>query len=89
MSAWAVFTMMGLYPDNPADPSYTITAPVFDKVTIRLEEPVNGHDTLVISAPGASQSDRIESVTVGGKKHGYRITHADLMKNGGFTLKMK
>lgn len=72
------------------DPSYTITAPVFDKVTIRLEQPVNGHDHLVISAPGASHSDRIQSISVGGKKYGsYRISHADLMKYGGFTLKMK
>ena len=84
MSAWAVFTMMG----NPADPSYTITAPVFDKVTIRLEQPVNGHDHLVISAPGASKSDRIQSVFVGGKKYGsYRISHTDLIKNGGFKMK--
>lgn len=90
MSAWAVFTMMGIYPDNPADPSYTITAPVFDKVTIRLEQPVNGHKELVISAPGASKSDRIQSISVGGKKYGsYRISHTDLLKNGGFTLKMK
>lgn len=34
MSAWAVFSMMGLYPDCPGDPSYTLTTPAFDRVEI-------------------------------------------------------
>lgn len=34
MSAWAVFSMMGLYPDCPAEPFYTLTTPTFDKVRI-------------------------------------------------------
>lgn len=89
MSAWAVFSMMGIYPDNPADPSYTITSPVFDKVTIRLEQPVGGHETVVISAPGAAENTRIEGIKVAGKPYkSFRISHADLLKNGGFTLKM-
>ena len=34
MSAWAVFSMMGLYPDCPGEPYYTLTAPTFDRVEI-------------------------------------------------------
>ena len=89
MSAWAVFSMMGIYPDNPADASYTITSPVFDKVTIRLEQPVNGHKTIVISAPGAGENKRIHRILVGGKPYkSYRISHADLLQHGGFSLEM-
>ena len=87
MSAWAVFSMMGIYPDNPADASYTITTPVFDKVTIRLEQPVNGHDHLVIEAPGAADNTRIKGITVGGRPYkSFRISHQDLLRNGGFKL---
>ena len=34
MSAWAVFSMMGFYPDCPGEPAYTLTAPVFDTIEI-------------------------------------------------------
>ena len=89
MSAWAVFSMMGIYPDNPADASYTITTPVFDKVTIRLEQPVNGHDHLVIEAPGAADNTRIKGITVGGRPYkSFRISHNDLLRNGGFKLRL-
>ena len=34
MSAWAVFAMMGFYPDCPGQPYYTLFSPVFDEVRI-------------------------------------------------------
>ena len=34
MSAWAVFSMMGFYPDCPGVPEYTLTDPTFDRITI-------------------------------------------------------
>ena len=34
MSAWAVFSMMGLYPDCPGEAAYTLTRPVFDTIEI-------------------------------------------------------
>ena len=37
MSAWYVFTSMGFYPVNPASDEYLLCSPLFDKVTIRLE----------------------------------------------------
>ena len=50
MSAWAVFSMMGFYPDCPGHPSYTLTTPAFDSVEIRLDPDLcNGKDRLVIS----------------------------------------
>ena len=37
MSAWAIFSMMGFYPDCPGVPEYTLTTPTFDKVTVQLD----------------------------------------------------
>ena len=76
MSAWAVFSMLGLYPDCPGQPYYTLTAPVFEKATLH----VPGGD-IVITAPDASQSDRVSRVRLGSKTlGGYRITHQQLME---------
>ena len=50
MSAWAVFSMMGFYPDCPGDPSYTLTVPRFDRIEITLDPAYcYGNDRLVIS----------------------------------------
>lgn len=37
MSAWAVFSMMGFYPDCPGEPAYMLTTPRFDKVEISID----------------------------------------------------
>ena len=49
MSAWAVFSMMGMYPDCPGEPKYTLFPPVFDSVeingkyVIRKEQKIKKH----------------------------------------------
>jgi len=30
MSAWLVYSMMGIYPLSPGEPKYAITTPMFD-----------------------------------------------------------
>ncbi len=37
MSAWYVYAAMGFYPYSPADPSYIISVPVFDKIEMQVE----------------------------------------------------
>ena len=77
MSAWAVFSMMGFYPDVPGVPEYTLVEPAFDKVTIKLDPAVHGNDSLVIEKlPGS----KTPSVTLDGKKSAYRLTHDQLVK---------
>ncbi len=73
MSAWAVFSMMGLYPDVPGVPEYTLTTPVFDKVTINL-----GDHSLEIS----KVSDGKNSIMLDGKPARHRITHSELVQSG-------
>ena len=75
MSAWAVFSMMGLYPDCPGIPRYTLVAPAFDKIILHLDPRYYTQDTLVIEcerpSPKAIYTDRI---TVNGKKHKGRFS---------------
>ncbi|MDY4442060.1 MAG: GH92 family glycosyl hydrolase [Prevotella sp.] len=88
MSAWAIFSMMGLYPDNPGDPSYTLTTPVFEKVTLHLDPKFYPQGDITIETDRTSPSQLyIKSMTLGGKKlNGYRISHKQLME--GKTLRM-
>lgn len=88
MSAWAIFSMMGLYPDNPGNPSYTLTTPVFDKVTLHLDPKFYPQGDITIETDRTSPSQLyIKSMTLGGKKlNGYRITHKQLID--GKTLRM-
>lgn len=89
MSAWAIFSMIGIYPDNPGDPSYTLTTPAFDKVTLHLDPKFYPNGDITIETDRTSPSQQyIKSVTIGGKKlNGFRITHRQLME--GKTLKMQ
>lgn len=82
MSAWAVFSMMGLYPDCPGQPYYTLTTPRFDRVEIETT-----HGTITIECEG--RGDYIKEVLMGGKRcDTFRISHSDLIKNGGLKLKL-
>ncbi|MDE7237180.1 MAG: glycoside hydrolase family 92 protein, partial [Paramuribaculum sp.] len=76
MSAWAVFSMMGFYPDIPGVPEYTLVTPTFDRVTIKLDPAVHGNDTLVIEKEKGGKA----SITLDGRKVPYRISHSDLVK---------
>lgn len=87
MSAWAVFSMMGLYPDCPGVPEYMLTLPTFDRITIHLNPAFYGADKLVIEKKGtASPEGYIQKIELGGKKCSYRIHHNDLVKAGTLTF---
>lgn len=87
MSTWAVFSMMGLYPDCPGVPEYTLTTPTFDKITIKLNPKYHGRDRLVITKEGSTEL--IDYIRMGDKNCGYRINHNDLIKAGSLTFKQK
>lgn len=82
MSAWAVFSMMGFYPDCPGVPWYTLTEPVFDRVEISLvPEYSSGARSLVIEKMPQGKSRW--TVSAGGKRlKGFRISHRDLVSSG-------
>ena len=89
MSAWAVFSMMGIYPDCPGSPYYTITSPVFDKVTLHLDKRYYPDGDITITADRSAATGKyIKSISLGGKKlNSFRISHKDLIKNRSLLLK--
>ncbi len=85
MSAWAIFSMMGFYPDCPGEPMYTLTSPVFDSVTIT--DP-SGTKLQIEVEKESPESVYISEMTLGGKPlKDFRISHDRLMQGG--TLKFK
>ena len=78
MSAWAVFSMLGFYPDCPGQPCYTFTVPRFDKVTICLDPRVHGAETLEIVRLG--EGKLIKKIQLAGTRTAsYRIAHSELV----------
>lgn len=85
MSTWAVFSMMGMYPDCPGVPNYTLTTPTFDEVIVSLDKKYWGIDKLVIKKEG--KGDYIREIKLGGKKvNKYNISHDELIKAGEITF---
>lgn len=77
MSSWYVFSALGLYPFSATDPSYIVTAPLFDEVKWTTS---NGK-VLTITKPGRGRA--LAAIEVNGKVNtGYFVSH-DLFKNGG------
>ncbi len=84
MSAWAVFSMMGIYPDCPGEPYYTITTPRFEQVEIDTE-----HGTITISTEGSGNYIKRSGVLLGGKPiNRFRISHDELIKAKELKLKL-
>jgi predicted alpha-1,2-mannosidase len=81
MSAWAVFSMLGIYPDCPGEPYYTITTPRFDSIAIDTQ-----YGTLSITTEG--EGDYIADISLGGKNiNKHRISHNELMKTKYLNIK--
>jgi predicted alpha-1,2-mannosidase len=75
MSAWYVFSAIGMYPFSPADDEYIVSVPLFDKVEVSLGE--NTEFTILKK----NQGKKISKITYGDKAiNGYFISHKDLKK---------
>ncbi len=75
MSAWAVFSMMGLYPDTPGEPYYSLTAPAFEEVEIDTPQ-----GTLKIAREGEGYIKRIK---LNDKPYAkFRVGHDELIDAG-------
>ncbi len=86
MSAWAIFSMLGLYPDTPSEPYYTLTTPAFD--SIEIETPL-GTISIECERP-TPQCHFIESMQMGNKPlKRYRISHHELLKHKKLKFKLK
>jgi len=79
-SAWYVFSAMGFYPVAPGTGQYVFGAPLFNKITLQLE---NGK-TFVINAPNNSAKNLyVDDVKLDGKKWNKNYITHEAIENGG------
>jgi predicted alpha-1,2-mannosidase len=78
-SAWYIFSAMGFYPVTPASDQYVLGAPLFKKLTVKLE---NGK-TIIINAPKNSVANKyVTSLTVNGKPYSFNWLSHKALLNG-------
>lgn len=84
MSAWAVFSMMGIYPDCPGEPYYVVTTPRFERVEFDTH-----YGPVVISTEGEGEYIKFGGIRLGDMRvDSFRISHDDLMKYRKLNLKL-
>ncbi|AKD58013.1 GH92 family glycosyl hydrolase [Spirosoma radiotolerans] len=85
-SAWYVFSAMGFYPVCPATDQYVLGAPLFRKITVKLE---NGK-TLTINAPANSAQNRyVKALSLNGKPYNPNwVSHKELMQGARLDFQM-
>ena len=77
-SAWYVFSAMGFYPVCPASDQYALGAPLFKKITLKLE---NGKTVLILSPENNESKKYVSTVTYNGKPYDFNwLSHSALMK---------
>ena len=86
MTAFVVFSMMGIYPVTPGIPVYNIGSPVFDEVAIKLS---NGK-RFTISAHNNSRANKyVQSLKLNGNGLSQLwIRHADVVSGGRLDINM-
>ena len=89
MSAWLVYSMMGIYPLSPGEPKYAITSPMFDKITIQLDSKYYKNKEVVIERVG-NESGVIKHIKVKGEDHkSYFISHEALVNGENLKIILK
>ena len=80
MSAWAIWSMTGFYPANPANGEYVFGSPMFDEVAIQLP---TGKKMTVKTKNNSKRNAYIQSITLNGAPYDKAyITHATLLNGG-------
>ncbi|MCT4639589.1 MAG: GH92 family glycosyl hydrolase [Bacteroidales bacterium] len=85
MSAWYVFSAMGLYPVNPSNGEYIIGSPIFDRVRIYFE---NGKSLKIWSNP-SEERKYVKATSLNRKEFNNNyITHKQLMEEDLLVIKL-
>jgi predicted alpha-1,2-mannosidase len=90
ISAWYVFSAIGLYPVNPANGIYVIGCPLVEKATIQLDPRYSKGSTFTVIAHNVSnQNIYIKTARLNGKSlERPWITHDEIMAGGTLELEM-
>ncbi|GJM63222.1 GH92 family glycosyl hydrolase [Persicobacter diffluens] len=86
MTAFVVFTSLGIYPVTPGVPVYDITSPIFKEASIQLE---NGKTFTIQAALASKKNKYIQSAKINGKvlNQPY-ISHEQIMEGGTLTIEL-
>ena len=86
MTSWVVFSMMGFYPVTPGIPVYTLGSPIFDDLSIRLD---NGKTFRLTAANNSRGNKYIQSIRLNGKPlDRLWFQHDELIGGGHLELEM-
>ena len=86
MSAWYIMSAMGFYPVCPGTPDYVIGSPIFDKMTIHLE---NGKDFTVTANNVSAENKYVQAVKLNGNDYTKSwFTHNDILNGTELTFEM-
>ncbi|MBI5502719.1 MAG: glycoside hydrolase family 92 protein [Deltaproteobacteria bacterium] len=90
LSAWYVFSAMGMYPDAPGTARYALGSPLFDRVEVELSPGAPGSRTFVIEAEGnAPDRPYIAAAELNGEPLTVPfLEHGDVVAGGVLTLHM-
>lgn len=64
MSAFVVFSMLGIYPVTPGIPTYDVGSPIFTKATIYLK---NGKEFVIIAHNASRDNKYVQSISLNGQ----------------------
>ena len=86
MSSWYVLSAMGIYSVCPGTDQYVFGSPVFNKVTITLED---GKQFVIEAKNNNSKNVFIQSATLNGKPYSANwVSYADISKGGHLVFDM-
>lgn len=93
MSAWYVWSAIGLYPVTPASNTYVIGSPIVEQATIHLDPKfypnAKDHRFTVRARNASTQNLYVKSATLNGQALDHPwITHDDIAKGGELVLEM-
>jgi len=86
MSAWYVLSAMGIYAVTPGMDYYVIGSPVFNEVTLNLE---NGNSFNIIANNNGAENVYIQSAKLNGEQYSKTyLKHEDIMNGGKIVFEM-
>ena len=93
MGAWFVMSAMGLFQmdgGSGVDPAYELSGPIFEKITIQLDQNYYEGEEFILEAKNASSKNRyIQSASLNGVElDKFWFRHSELVKGGKLVLIM-
>jgi predicted alpha-1,2-mannosidase len=81
MSAWYIWTALGMYPMNPVSGEYVFGNPLINNATIQL--PNNKKLNVTVKRNNNYKDEGISTITLNGKViNNYKILHTEIQKGG-------